>query len=91
MISATFMSVTGAKEAQKVRVLDHVSYICCLVQFRKDKGKDILILFDFGSKVNAMIPAYTAQLGLKVQRTNVVSQKIDRSSLANYNIVIAAF
>ena len=68
--------VTGAKEAQKLRVLDQVPCICYLVQLRKDKGKDVLALFNSKSNVNAIIPAYTAQLGLKVQKTNVGAQKL---------------
>ena len=72
--------MTGAsREAPKVRVLDKVSCICYLVQFRKDKGKDVLALLNSGSKVNAMTPAYTAYLGLKVRVTDVGAQKIDGS------------
>ena len=41
------------------------------MQFQKDKGKDFLALLKFKSKVNAMTPAYTAQLDLKVQKINV--------------------
>ena len=60
-------------------------------QFRKDKGKDVLDLLDSGSKVNAMTPAHTAHLGLKMRVTDVSAQKIDGSSLATYGMVIAAF
>ena len=74
-----------------MKVLDRVSCICYPVQFRKDKGKDVLALLDSGSKVNAMTPAYTAHLGLKVRMTDVGAQKIDGSSLAIYGMVIAAF
>ena len=88
---ATFMSITGAKEAQKMRVLDRIFCICYLMSFQKDKGKDVLALLDSENKVNAMTLAYMAQLGLKVQRTDVGAQKIDRSSLATYSMVIAAF
>ena len=38
-----------------------------------------------------MTPAHAAHLGLKVRVTDVGAQKIDRSSLANYGMVIAAF
>ena len=38
-----------------------------------------------------MTPAYAAYLSLKVRVTNVSAQKIDRSSLATYGMVIAAF
>ena len=61
------------------------------MQFQKDKGKDVLALFNFKSKINVMTLGYAAQLGLKVQRTNVGTQKIDRSLLAIYGMVIAAF
>ena len=91
LVLATFILVTSAKEAQKVRVLDQVSYICYLVQFQKDKSKDILALLDFRSKGNAMTPAYAAQLGLKVRKTNTGTQKFDRCSLATYGMVIATF
>ena len=84
--------MTGiSRKASKVRVLDKVPCIYYLVQFRKDKSKDVLALLDSGSEVNAMIPAYAAHLGLKVRVTDVGAQKIDRSSLAIYNMVIAAF
>ena len=79
------------KEALKVRVLDRVPYIYYPVQFRKDKDKDVLALLDSRSKVNAMTPTYTAHLDLKVRMTDVDMQKIDRSSLATYSMVIAAF
>ena len=38
-----------------------------------------------------MTLAYTTHLGLKVRVTNVGVQKIDGSSLATYDMVIAAF
>ena len=85
------MLVTSTKEAQKMRVLNWVPYICYRVQFQKDKDKDILVFLDFGSKINIMTPAYAAQLDIKVQSTNVGTQKIDKSSLRTYGLVIAIF
>ena len=79
----------STKKAQKVRVLDWVHCICYLRQFRKDKGKDVLALLNSGSEVNVMTLVYAAQLGLKVKKTNIDAQKIDRFSLAIYGIVIA--
>ena len=61
------------------------------MQLQKDKGKNILALLNFESEINAMTPIYTAQLGLKVQKTNVSAQKIDGSLLKTYAIVIAIF
>ena len=74
-----------------MRVLDWVPCIHYYVQFQKDKNKDVLALLDSRSKVNAMTPAYVAQLGLKVRNTNVDTQKIDKSSLVIYSMVIPAF
>ena len=74
-----------------MRVLDRIPCICYPVQFRKDKGKDVLALLDFESEVNAMTPAHAAHLSLKMRVTNVGAQKIDGSSLATYGMVIAAF
>ena len=65
------MLVIDTKKAPKVRVLDQVSCICYLVQFQKDKSRDILVLLNSGSEVNAMTLAYAAQLGLKVRKINV--------------------
>ena len=48
-------------------------------------------MLDFGSKVNAMVPAYAAHLDLKVRVTDVSTQEIDDSLLATYSMVIAAF
>ena len=38
-----------------------------------------------------MTPAYTAQLGLKVQKTNLDTRKIDKFLLKIYKMVISAF
>lgn len=66
--------------------------VCYPVLFQKDRGEaEIMALIDFGSEVNAMNPAYAAKLGLRVQRTDVGSQKIDGSSLDTYGMIIAVF
>ena len=60
MVLAISTLVTHTKKAQEGGVLDKISYICYSVQFQKDKSKDVLALLDFGSKVNAITPAYIA-------------------------------
>ena len=98
-ISAISTSVIGAsKEAQVIQatqkrkevILYWVSCIHYPVQFRKDK-ETIRALIDFGSEVNAMIPAYAKKLGLQTWRTDVKAQKIDKSSLDTFGMVIAGF
>ena len=92
LVSTTSLLVTGASsKAPKVTLLNRVSCICYPVQFCKDKGKDVLALLNSGNEVNAMTPAYSAHLGLKVRMTDVGIQKIDKYLLASYGMVIATF
>ena len=58
--------------------------ICYPLQFVKDKHKDILALLNSKNKINAMSLAYMAELGLKVQKTDVGAQKLVKSSLETY-------
>lgn len=44
-----------------------------------------------GNEVNTITPAYTAQPSLKVQKTNIGTQKIDGSTFETFEIVIADF
>ena len=90
-VLTTLMLVTGAKKAQKIRVLDQVSCIHYSVQFQKNKDRDVLVLLNSKNKINAMTLAYTGQLGFKVQKTNIGAQKIDKSLLTTYGMGIAAF
>ena len=91
LVSTTSLLVTGAKETQRIRVLNWIAGICYPMQFQNNKGKDGLPLIDFESKVNVKTPTYAAQLGLKVQTIKVGAQKIDGFSPAPYSMVIAAF
>ena len=52
---------------------------------------EIQDLIDSKSEVNAIAPAYVKKLGLQVRKTNIGAQKIDRSTLKTYDIVIAGF
>ena len=80
-VLAISILVTSIKRTQKVRILDRVSCICYLMQLQKNKKKYILALLNFKSEVNAMTLAYIAQLDLKIQKTNISAQKIDKFSL----------
>ena len=48
-------------------------------------------MFNSGSEVNAMSPAYAKKLSLKTRKTNVGAQKIDSSALEIFGMVIADF
>ena len=73
--------------------LERVPCIRYPVWFRrknnKDKDKDIRALIDSGSKVNAMHSTYATKLGLRARKIDVGAQKIDRSHLDTFGMVIA--
>ena len=46
---------------------------------------------NFGNKVNAITPAYAKQLRLLTQKTDLVAEKIDGSSLETYIMIINGF
>lgn len=60
------------------------------VRIRMDQD-DTQALIDSGSEVNAMYPTYAAKLGLPVGKTDVGTQKIDKSHLETFRMVIAGF
>ena len=72
-----------------------VPCIWYLVRFRrkneKNKDKDIRALIDSSSEFNAIHPAYAINLGLRARKIDVSTQKIDRSYLNTFEIVIADY
>ena len=77
------MPVTdGGEEVMRVPCIQYP------VRFQK---KQVKILLNSGSEVNAMNPNFARKLGLKVWKTNVGAQKIDGSVLETFGIVIADF
>ena len=69
-------------------VLDEIFYICYPIRFKK---KEVQALINFGNKVNAMMPAYAPNLGLKVRWTDIRAQKINGSIFKMFEIVLANF
>ena len=49
------------------------------------------VLINSGSKVNAMDPAYATKLGLRARKIDVGVQKIDKSHLDTFGMVIADY
>ena len=87
---ATFASVTEASKEDDV-ILDWVPCIYYPLRFYKDKKNKAWALIDFGSKVNAMTPAYVSKLGLRVRQTNFGAQKVNGSILKTFEMVLASF
>ena len=86
LVLATFMSITGPK----TEALEHVPSIHYPVQFKKDT-EEIRALIDLGSEVNTIALAYAKKLDLWLRKTNVGAQKIDKSIMETYDMVIAGF
>ena len=61
------------------------------VQFQKEKKLIIWALIDLNSKINAMTPAYSKQLGFRTQKIDIKAQKIDESLFKIFKMVIASF
>ena len=77
-------------KASKKASLERVPCIQYPVRFKKDQD-DTKALIDSGSEVNAINPAYTKKLGLRVRQTNVRAKKIYGSHLETFGMVIASF
>ena len=58
------------------------------INFRK---KSMLVLFDWGSKVNAVYPTFAKELGLPIKLTDVEMQKINAITLDTYRMVVTTF
>ena len=86
-VSATFSSVTETSKGDDVP-LQRVLCVHYPIRFKK---KEVWALIDLGSEVNAMTPADTSRLGLRVHCTNVGTQKIDGSTLKIFGMVLASF
>lgn len=72
------------------KALKYVLCIYYLVQFQENLNQ-IKALFNSGSKINTVSPAYVKKLSLKIRKINVGAQKIDGSALEIFKMVIANF
>ena len=89
LVLATSLLVTEASKKEDVS-LKQVPCIHYLLCFQKDIiGIKALIHSD--SEVNAITPAYTSKLGLKVYHTDVGAQKINDSIFEIFRMVLANF
>ena len=84
------MLVTDTSTQAPKVILKHVPCIQYPVKFRKNK-EIIQALIDFSREVNAITPAYSAVLGLKICPTAIGTQKIDGSSIKIFSMLIASF
>ena len=62
-------------DTSRETTLEQVPYIRYLVQFRQkndeDENKDVRVLIDSSSEVNAIYPTYATKLGLRAREIDV--------------------
>ena len=86
LISATSVPLTNISGKKVARV----PCIYYPIRFRESQ-EQVRALFDSGSKINAMSPAFVRKLDFHIQKTNIGAQKIDDSTLKTFGMVIADF
>ena len=70
--------------------MKRVPCIYYLVQFKRDTA-EVQAFIDSRNEINSIAPAYAKKLGFWLRKTDVGVQKIDRSILKTYDIVIVGF
>ncbi len=75
------------KKTEETKELEWIPCIWYLITF-KDQTEALL---DLGSKVNPISQAFAHQLGFKIWKTNVGTQKIDGTTLKTYEIIVSTF
>ncbi len=83
-VSATSTSTTDKKTEEELKWVPCIWYPVIF----KDQDQTEALL-DSGSEVNVMSQAFTQQLGLKIYKTNVRTQKIDGTTLKTYGMVVS--
>ena len=91
-ISTTSTPVIVAREEEVDENLGaNLARVPCIrypINFEK---KSMSALLDSGSEVNAVYLAFAKELGLPIRPIDVGAQKIDRTTLETYRMVVAAF
>ena len=99
-VSTTSTSVTEDSEEATLVSAKELKRVTCIqypIAFPGGVTQDglalgsVSALFDLGSEVNVMHPAFAKRLGFVVRTTNVGAQKIDGTTLETYGMVVAAF
>lgn len=80
--------MTRAKKEDKALV--KVLYIYYPIRFKKDIT-NIKVFLDLDSKINAMTLVNISKLGFRICRTDIVVQKIGKSTFAIFGIIIPSF
>ena len=90
MATSALMTDTGNQA-----IFEQVLYIQYLIQFcqknNEDKEKDITALIDLVSKINIIYFVYITKLGFCARKVNISAQKINKSYLNIFRMVIVDY
>lgn len=82
--------IEAKKKADLILLLKNMLYIYYSFRFKKSQVK-IYALINSDNKMNDIVIAYMAKLGLKIQLIDVKIQKIDCSTLEIFDMVLVSF
>ena len=93
-VLATSTPVTVArKKAVGENLGSNLAWVPCIwypITFWKKSGP-VVVLFDSGSKINAIHPTFAKKLSLPIILTDIGIQKIDTTMLDIFGMVVTAF
>ena len=84
------LTISTLMTSAKKEALEYVSCNYYPISFKK-ASLEIRALIDLRIEVNAIALTYIKKLGLRMQKTNIGAQKIDKSILKSYSIIIVDF
>ena len=96
-ISTLVIENSGKAILISAKSLEQITYMKYLIVFQGGLGQVSKILnpvsaiFDLGSEVNVIHPAFIEKLGFTVQSTNIGTQKINTTILKIYRMVLVVF
>lgn len=74
-----------------ILLFEYILYIYYLYYFLKNKKNNIKTLINSNNEANIMILAYVKRLSFWTWKIDVVVQKIERSNLVTYKVIIIKF
>ena len=81
----------GKDDEESENEYQNLAQVPCIRYFINFGKQSVLLLFDLGSKINAVHPAFAKELGLPIRLTDMEAWKIDGTMLETYGMVVAAF
>lgn len=82
------MTEAGIENIVGLQKIQQIFYNRYLIRLQEKEVKDLIVS---NSKINAISATYTESQGLGIWESIIMAQKIDKSILATYKIVLAVY